>query len=237
MITNQSAGLQFDLRTTSLREVNQALHDLRLDRERPAGTRVDIAHPDGRHSVAAGLDVDVDVRIDGHVGYYAAGMNQRAGVTITGNAGTGLAENMMSGRVEVAGNASQSAGATANGGLLLIRGDAGARCGISMKGVDIVVGGTVGHFSAFMAQAGRMVIRGDAGAALGDSIYEARLYLRGSVESLGADCVEKPMTPEHHAELAELLDRAGYDDDTHGYRRYGSARNLYHFHSENTSQY
>ena len=61
-----------------------------------------------------------------------------------------------------------------------------------MKGIDIVVKGSVGHMSAFMAQAGNLVVLGDAGEALGDSIYEARLYVRGRVASLGADCVEKP---------------------------------------------
>ena len=38
---------------------------------------------------------------------------------------------------------------------------------------------------------------GDAGEALGDSIYEARLYVRGKVASLGADCIEKEMRQEH----------------------------------------
>ena len=136
------------------------------------------------------------------------------------------------------GNASQSAGATAHGGLLVIEGDAAARCGISMKGVDIVVGGNVGHMSAFMAQAGRLVIRGDAGEALGDSIYETRIYLRGTPASLGADCVAKEMTDEHHAELAYLLKSAGFEgDDTKEYTRYGSARSLYHFHVDNASTY
>ena len=62
-----------------------------------------------------------------------------------------------------------------------------------------------------MAQAGRLVVCGDAGDGLGDSIYEARLYVRGSVGTLGADCVEKPLRDEHVAELAELLDAAGLD--------------------------
>ena len=80
-----------------------------------------------------------------------------------------------------------------------------------MKGVDIVVGGNIGHMSAFMAQAGRLVVCGDAGDALGDSLYEARIYVRGAVDSLGADCVEKPMRDEHLAELAGLLAAAGLD--------------------------
>jgi glutamate synthase domain-containing protein 3 len=145
---------------------------------------------------------------------------------------------MMSGRIHVRGDASQSAGATAQGGLLVVDGNAGARCGISMKGVDIVVKGSVGHHSAFMAQAGRMAVLGDAGEALGDSLYEARLYVRGSVRSLGADCVEKEMRPEHLAELAALLKAAGAEDvDPADFRRYGSARRLYHFEIDNLASY
>ena len=70
-----------------------------------------------------------------------------------------------------------------------------------MKGIDIVVGGSVGHMSAFMAQRGNLVVCGDAGEALGDSIYEARLYVKGKVESLGADCIEKEMRAEHRDDL------------------------------------
>jgi glutamate synthase domain-containing protein 3 len=96
-----------------------------------------------------------------------------------------------------------------------------------------VVGGDIGPMSAFMAQAGRLVVCGDAGDDLGDSIYEARLYVRGQVRSLGADCVQKPMRDEHQSELAALLKTAGLDHDPAGFRRYGSARTLYHFAAHN----
>lgn len=217
-----------DLARTSLRQVNQALHATDLSGE------LLVRHPAGAHNVAVGVDAPVRITVEGHVGYFAAGMNQQAEITIAGNAGQGVAENMMSGTVHVTGSASQSAGATGRGGLLIVDGDAAARCGISMKGIDIVVGGSVGHMSAFMAQAGRLVVRGDAGDALGDSIYEARIYLRGAVRSLGADCVEKPMRPDHLEELAGLLKAAGHaDDDPASYRRFGSARSLYHFTHDN----
>ena len=49
--------------------------------------------------------------------------------------------------------------------------------------------------------------------ALGDSIYEARLYVRGRVAGLGADCIEKEMREEHIAEVKALLDQAGMDAD------------------------
>ena len=63
--------------------------------------------------------------------------------------------------------------------------------------------------SAFMAQSGNLVVLGDAGDALGNSIYEARLFVRGKVKSLGADCIEKEMRPEHEEIVAALLEKAG----------------------------
>lgn len=230
--------LEYDLADVPVRSLNSDLHALPVS---PAPDRVlsqyRVTHPAGENTIAVGINAPVEVDIEGHVGYYCAGMNQQARVTVHGNAGVGVAENMMSGVVHVKGNASQSAGATAHGGLLIIDGDASARCGISMKGVDIVVGGSVGHVTAFMGQAGRLVVCGDAGDALGDSLYEARIYVQGSVKSLGADCVEKPMRADHVAELAELLRQAGRDDDPAEFRRFGSARQLYNFHVDNAASY
>jgi Glutamate synthase domain 3 len=108
-----------------------------------------------------------------------------------------------------------------------------------MKGIDIVVKGSVGHMSAFMAQAGNLIVFGNAGDALGDSLYEARLFVRGTVKSLGADCIEKPMRDEHKKALHEVLDRAGMNGeiDPSEFRRYGSARKLYNFHVDNAGAY
>jgi methylamine---glutamate N-methyltransferase subunit B len=231
----QQAAVEIvDLERTPLRELNRRLHELA---RAPGPSAWRIVNPSGAHAVACGLDAEVEVEIDGHVGYYCAGMNKRATVRVRGNASTGLAENMMSGLVAVDGNVSQSAGATGHGGLLVVSGDASARCGISMKGIDIVVGGSVGHMSAFMAQTGCLVVCGDAGEALGDSIYEARLYVRGSVASLGADCVEKELRDEHRAQLGALLDAARIDADPGEFRRYGSARQLYNFHIDHAGSY
>jgi glutamate synthase domain-containing protein 3 len=223
-----------DLQNTSVRELNRTLHALPADTNERLWR---VVNPRGAHAIAAGLTRPIEVTIEGHVGYYCAGMNQAACVTIRGHAGPGLAENIMSGVVRVTGNASQAAGASGHGGLLVIAGDASARCGISMKGVDIVVQGGVGHMSAFMAQAGHLVVCGDAGPDLGDSLYEAILYVRGKVASLGSDCIEKPMTEAHRATLGDLLERAGFAFDAAEFRRYGSARNLYNFHIDHAGSY
>jgi len=224
----------FDLAETPLRALNQRLHDLAGTR----GAHVRVTNPSGAHSVACGIDAEMDVDIDGHVGYYCAGMNKHATVRVHGNAGSGLAENMMSGRVVVDGSASQYCGATAHGGLIVVHGDTSLRCGISLKGGEIVVRGSVGGNSMFMAQAGALVVCGDAGEALGDSLYEARIYVRGSVAGLGADCVEKELRDEHVAQVRDLLERAGIDDaDASEFRRYGSARQLYTFKIDNAGAY
>ena len=71
-----------DLTHMSVREVNRLLH---------AASQGDflIKNPHGLHAIVAGLDGELKVCIDGHVGYYCAGMNKRASITINGNACTG----------------------------------------------------------------------------------------------------------------------------------------------------
>jgi glutamate synthase domain-containing protein 3 len=81
------------------------------------------------------------------------------------------------------------------------------------------------------------VVCGDAGDFLGDSLYEAAIYVRGAVGALGADCVEKDMTAEHLAGLADLLESTGVDAKADEFRRYGSARKLYNFNIDHADDY
>ncbi len=222
----------FDLEKQPLRELNQFLHG-----DVAGVKRVRVLNPDGAHSIAVGLNANVHVDIEGHAGYYAAGMNQLASVTVHGNAGPGVAEGMTSGEVRVKGYASVSAGAAAHGGLLVIDADASLRCGISMKGIDIVVGGSVGDFSAFMAQAGTLVVCGDAGDALGDSLYEAVIYVRGKIASLGADAKIEEMTQDDVERLGSLLNKAGFAYDPKQFKRVSSARMLYHWNADANQEY
>ncbi|MEQ9489844.1 MAG: protein GlxC [Alphaproteobacteria bacterium] len=223
-----------DLAKDDLRSINRRLQKRDGD---DGETSYEVINIMGSHALACGLTHPIDVTIKGHTGYYCAGMNMHANITIEGNAGPGVAENMMSGKVHIKGNASQYAGATSHGGLLVIDGDASSRCGISLKGCDIVVKGSIGHLAAFMAQAGHLVVCGDTGADLGDSIYEAEIFVKGKVESLGTDCEEKEMNDDRKAVLADLLERAGADDDPSDFRCYGSGRNLYHFKIDNAGSY
>ena len=228
------AAREFDLAKETLRELNLFLHQHAAEE---GVSTVRVRNPDGAHSIACGLNADLEVHIHGHAGYYVAGMNKHAAVTVHGNAGPGAAENMMSGRVHVRGFASTAAGASARGGLLIIDGDASLRCGISLKGADIVVGGSVGSFSAFMAQAGRIVICGDAEDALGDSLYEAVIYVRGKVRSLGADARFEPMTDADFAAVKSLLASGELKHDPREFKRIASAKSLYHWNADANQEY
>ena len=234
VLNSASTTRAFDLAQEKVRALNEWLH---AGLPNSGIDHVDVLNPDGAHSIAVGIDAPVSIDIHGHAGYYCAGMNKFADVTIHGNVGWGVAENMMSGSVRVKGFASEAAGASGHGGLLVIEGDASLRCGISMKGIDIVVGGGSADFSAFMAQAGRLVVCGDAGDALGDSLYEAVIYVRGKIKSLGADARQEPMAAADHEALRALLKRAGFSYDSSEFKRVASARSLYHWNADANQEY
>jgi methylamine---glutamate N-methyltransferase subunit B len=223
-----------DLARTTVRDLNQYLHH---EAPKLGVRRVEILNPQGFHNLAVGLDLPAEVHIRGHAGYFIGGMNKLAHLTIHGSVGWSVAENIMSGSVRVKGNASECAASSGHGGLVVIEGHASSRCGISMKGVDIVVGDSVGHVSGFMAQAGTLVVCGDAAAALGDSLYEAVIYVRGKIQSLGADAREEEMTPADFARLAGLLDRAAINHAPKEFKRVASAKQLYHWNSEHDQPY
>ncbi len=77
----------------------------------------------------------------------------------------------------------------------------------------LVLGASISRYplEGYRERCDTKVVLGDAGDALGDSLYEARLFVRGSVKSLGADCIEKEMRPEHIALLRGLLERGAAD--------------------------
>ena len=231
-VRSGKALAEWDLSRSSVRELNNFLHH-----ELDGVEKVRVLNPDGAHHIAVGLDAPVRVEVMGNAGYFVGGMNKRAEITVHGSAGWSVAENIMSGTVRIEGFVSECAGASGHGGLVVVERDASSRCGISMKGNDIVVGGDVGHFSAFMAQKGTLVVCGDAGDGLGDSLYEAVIYVRGGIKSLGADAQEEPMEEEDFAAVADLLNRAGFDHDPEEFKRVASARKLYHWNADHDQEY
>ena len=64
-----------DLAKSSLRELNQALHQIK---EGSNETSWEVINPKGSHAVAAGVDAPISVDVRGSVGYYCGGMNSTA---------------------------------------------------------------------------------------------------------------------------------------------------------------
>jgi len=208
----------------SVRQVNEALRQL------PGGTAVHLTEPRGRHNLAVGLSVRLDITICGNAGYFIGGLGDGPDITVDGFVGWSCGENLTSGTVRVRGNASESTGSSARGGLIVVEGDASSRTGISLKGAAIAVAGDVGHMSGFMAQAGTMLVGGDAGSSLGDSLYEAVIYVGGKIQSLGCDARVEELTADDIRRVRDLAAAAGFthiraEDVT----KVGSARALYRF--------
>jgi glutamate synthase domain-containing protein 3 len=88
-----------------------------------------------------------------------------------------------------------------------------------------------------MAQAGRMLVCGNAGDGLGDSLYEAVIYVRGDIRSLGADAQIEPMTTADYSAVKELLDAAGLRHTPEEFKRVASARSLYHWNADANQEY
>ena len=214
------------------REINQALRAL------PAGARVTITEPQGRHNLAVGLTGNITVTIEGNVGYYVGGLGDGPDITVNGFTGWGIGENLMSGSIRVTGSVSQSAAASAHGGLVVVEGDASLRAGISLKGGTLAIAGDAGNLTGFMAQAGTILIGGDAGEALGDSLYETAIYVAGAIASLGADARRTELTEDDVIAVKRLCGKAGFDHiDPQNVAKVTSARELYHFASHNAGSY
>ncbi len=217
-------GTVLDCDELTTRQVNQGLRAL------PAGSRVRILNPRGRHNLAVGLVHHLDISIEGDVGHYVGGLCDGPDVRVDGFAGWAAGENLMGGTIRITGNASERVGASAHGGAIVIEGDASTRAAISLKGGTVLVAGDAGNFSAFMAQAGVLLVGGDAGEALGDSLYEAVIYVAGAIKSLGSDARVEELTEADVARVRELVELAGFTHiSPEDVTKVASARELYNF--------
>ena len=121
-----------DLAVTPLRELNQRLHDVARTGSGPRRWR--IVNPRGAHAVACGLDAELDVEIDGHVGVLLRRDEPACDGACQAATPAGVAD-MMLGSVVVAGSVSQLRARP--GSWRAARRDLRLRAAASrMKGVD-----------------------------------------------------------------------------------------------------
>jgi hypothetical protein len=221
-----------DLARLSVREVNQLLHDA-------DGGDFLIENPRGLHAIAAGLDGDFNVSIDGPCRlllrrHEQAGLHHRQrqcrhrrgrehDVGPRAREGRRLAVGGRDGLRRPADRRRQRVGALRH----LAQGPRHRRQGLGRAHVGLHgAGGQPGRARRCRRGAGRLDLRGAA--------LRAR-----APKSLGSDCVAKDMGDAHKAALRQLLDAAGVggEVDVAEFRRYGSARKLYNFHVDNLGSY
>ena len=184
-------------------EVNSKIRDLMAE---GYGTIV-IKNPRGKHSIGVGILSNLNLIIEGSLGYFGVGLIDGPNVRINGRVGWSCGENMMSGTILIEKNAGSTFGAALRGGDLVCRGSVGSRTGIDMKGGTIIVGGDTGALSGFMMQRGRIVVCGNSGKDLGDSIYDGTIYIGGDIRSLGVDAVEAELTDTDKSWLIRKLNQ------------------------------
>jgi glutamate synthase domain-containing protein 3 len=196
---NKRTEIDADALTTA--EVNAQIRALM---DQGYGTIV-IGNPRGKHGLGVGILSRLNLIFEGSLGYFAVGLIDGPNVRISGRVGWSCGENMMAGTIVIEKNAGSTFGAALRGGDLVCRGSVGSRTGIDMKGGSIIVGGDTGALSGFMMQRGRMVVCGNAGKNLGDSMYDGTIYIGGTIQSLGVDAVESPLTDLDRAWLTRKL--------------------------------
>ncbi|MDX6590899.1 MAG: methylamine---glutamate N-methyltransferase subunit [Gaiellales bacterium] len=216
---------EIDCSQHTTREINQAIKRAAAD----GVPEVRLSHPGARHALAVAVMHPVRIVFEGPVGWYCGGMCDGPDIVVRGNCGWSVGENLMSGSITVEGNGGSSAGATIRGGRIFIAGDTGARTGISMKGGTLVVGGSVGYMSGFMMQRGTMIVCGDAGDGIGDSMYEGTVYVGGTIQALGADCVEAELTADDRAMLEQELAQNDINAGGMDWKKLVAGRKLWNF--------
>ena len=176
----------FDAEDLSTRQINIELRWLLYEE----GVKdVTVRNPGSKHSLGVGILTRCRITFEGSLGYFGCGLVDGPEIQVTGRVGWSACENMMSGVVVIDGNAGSLTGAALRGGDLLVKGRVGARSGIDQKGGTIISLGDAGSMTGFMMQRGRQILCGDVGPGLGDSMYDGKIYVAGTVKSLGIDCV------------------------------------------------
>jgi methylamine---glutamate N-methyltransferase subunit B len=216
---------EIDCSQHTTREINQAIKRAAAD----GVPEVRLSNPAARHSLAVAVMHPIRIVFDGPVGWYCGGMCDGPEIVVNSNCGWSVGENLMSGAVSVHGNAGNSAGATLRGGTVFVEGHGGSRCGISMKGGTVIVGGGVGYMSGFMMQRGTLIVCGNAADGIGDSMYQGTVYVGGSIEALGADCIEAELTGDDRVLLEDKLTPHSIDAGGYDWKKLVAGRKLWNF--------
>ncbi len=198
--------LVIDCRGKEPRDINSVLKT-----HAPEYDRIVLKNPDAKHYIAAGLTEDVEVIIEGSVGYFVGTMIHGPRIIVQGNAGWYPGDNVTAGEVIIENHAGDGVGQGMYGGTVVVKGNAGSRVGQIMKNGTVIIGGDVEIMTGMYMMGGTIVVLGDAGTYTGESMLRGEIYVLGDVEGLGKNAKRVEPTDEDIDRVWEMISGYGLD--------------------------
>ncbi|OKY78989.1 MAG: Glutamate synthase domain 3 [Candidatus Methanohalarchaeum thermophilum] len=180
------------------REINNKI-------KRTKETKIKLKNMNADHFICAGITKDINVKIEGSVGYYAGTMLEEAEIDIEGNAGNQIGENMHSGKIKLKGSAGDGAGQGMYGGTLIINETAGSRTGGIMKDGEIIVKKYSDLMTGVYMMGGKIIVTGDLGDSIGESMIGGTIYFSGKIEGLGKNAEISETNDKDQKYLQDLI--------------------------------
>lgn len=205
----QEQEVTIDASNATARTLNRELRKLTNNGVKKAT----IKNVDGIHYLAAGLNGNVRLTIEGSPGYFLGTMMSGPEITVIGNTGWFAGDNMTEGSLTINGHTGDGLGQYMNNGKIIVAGDAGDRVGALMRGGTILVGGDTGIMTGLYMISGRIIVLGNLGDFAGEMIIGGEIYFSGKVESLGKNARVAEVSLEEREELKRIIESAGFDTD------------------------
>ncbi len=195
--------LIIDAQGLSPREINKKIKEFSQD----GSGKVEIKNLSSRHYLVLGISGDIDIYVDGSVGFYAGSMIDGPKLYVNGNSDWFTGDNMTSGEIIINGHAGNGLGQGIYGGTIVSMKDAGDRVGALMKNGTIIVNGNVGVMTGLYMMGGRLIVLGDLGDYTGESIIGGSIVFSGKVKSFGKNATLTDFEDGERDEVLEILDR------------------------------
>ncbi len=195
--------LEIDANGLSPREVNRKIREVAHKGIRS----VRLTNLSARHYLVSGVLDEIDIYIDGSVGFYAGSMIEGPRLFVNGNSDWFTGDNMTDGEIIINGHAGNGLGQGIYGGTIVSMKDAGDRVGALMKRGTIIVNGNVGVMTGLYMMGGRLIVLGDLGNYTGESIIGGSIVFSGKVRSFGKNATLTDFEDKEKDEILELLDK------------------------------
>lgn len=181
----------------------KAARDINRDIKRrlKQGKPVKVLDLKGLDCIAAGINIEAKVFVEGYAGDFFGAFNCGGVITLSWPKGTGtkasnhiagnfVGNNMLTGGIVIHGDVGDFCGHNMHSGVIIIEGNCNALVGARMKGGVIIVKGDCGDMAGAYMLGGDTIILGNSGKNLGEDIRGGAVYIKGDYKSLGFNAVE-----------------------------------------------